>query len=46
MMLPILSRYVKCSDGTKQMSVFIKDEELLNMYNKIWDIINLMEKII
>ena len=45
-MLPKLSRYVKCSDGTNYMSFFIKDEELLNMYNKIWDIINLKEKII
>ena len=35
MILPKMSEYVKCFDETKQMSFLIKDEELLEAYNRI-----------
>ena len=37
-MLTEISGYVKCYDGqTKWMYFFIKDENLLEKYNTIWD---------
>ena len=35
MMLPKMSEYVKCFDETKYMSFLYKDEELLEVYNRI-----------
>ena len=34
-MLPKTIEYVKCFDETKYMSFLIKDEELLEVYNRI-----------
>ena len=39
-MLPKMSRYTKGFSETKYMSFLIKDDELLEKYNKIWDKIN------
>ena len=36
-MTPKIRGYVKRFDETKYMSIFVKDDELLKKYNKIWD---------
>ena len=36
-MLPKMSAYRSNFDETKYMSFLIKDDELLEKYNKIWD---------
>ena len=41
-MLPKLSRYGKCFDKTKHLSILIKDDELLKKYNKIWDKVSIV----
>ena len=35
-MLPRMSKYTKSFDETKYVSIFIKDDELLENFNKIW----------
>ena len=36
-MTPKICGYVKSFDETKYMSIFVKNDELLKKYNKIWD---------
>ena len=39
-MLPQMSGYIKhFENGSKNMSFFIKDDEVWDKYNKIWDVI-------
>ena len=38
--LPQMNRYVKhFENGSKNMSFFIRDNEVLDKYNEIWDVI-------
>ena len=42
--LPKTSRYIKKYKKTKSMSFLIKDDELLEKYNKIWDKVSNVSK--
>ena len=39
-MLPNMREYAKCFNETKYVPFLIKDDELLEKYNKIWDIVS------